>query len=173
MRSLGISLRSSSPHRAGQLHDLFTNPNVLLTDILRNLFPTQNWLITVIHSAIISAILGTIHSLIWASSSLLIFLTQKFRYIPNSQGLSKQFAIVCVGAAVLTNFTLITNTALFFYFTALGHVFPYITSIITLLTMKNEWHSRQNIKTLMGLTAALTIFVFALEGVIVEIKNIF
>ena len=151
---------------------VFTNPDVLLTDILRDLFPAQHWLITVIHSAIISAILGTIHSLIWASSNLLIFLTQKSRHIPSPQGFSKQLAIVCVGAAVLMNFTVITNTALFFYFTALGHVFPYITSMITLLTMKKEWRSRQNIKTLMGLAAALAIFVFALEGVIVEIGNL-
>jgi hypothetical protein len=40
--------------------------------------------------------------------------------------------------------------------------------MITLLTIKQEWQSRRNIKTIFGIITALAIFIFAAEGLVQE-----
>ena len=154
--------------------EYFTSPDVPLTGILAQQFPTHGWLINIINLAIASSILGTIHSMLWASSSLCSFLLKKialpFRTIGNLSETAS--AVLLAGVAIFGTYSTITNPFLFFYITSACVVFAYISSIITLLTIKKEWQSRQNVKTMMGLTTALIIFVFAVEGIIQEISNI-
>ena len=62
---------------------------------------------------------------------------------------------------------------MFFDLTAIFIVFAYTMSMITLLTIKKEWQSGQNVKTILGIVTATIIFIFAAEGLIEEIIKLF
>lgn len=147
----------------------FTSPMMPLAAALKTVFPNLSWPIAAIHMAVLSAIVGTIHSMIWASSSLLISLVKEFKNRPaqllvSQKILTPQWAVLLVGIAIFISFATLKNIDLFFSLTAIFMVFAYTSAIITLLTMRREWESGQNIKTLIGLGTALTIFIFAVEG---------
>ena len=145
---------------------LFSSPHTPLADTLKLVFPNSPWIITVIHIAILSAILGTIHSIIWGSSNLLIALTKKFKNnlaktLIKTQTLNQKTSVLFIGICTFIGYTIIKNMDLFFDLTAICLVFAFITSMITLLTIKKEWKSGRNIVTLVGIGTALLIFSFA------------
>lgn len=153
---------------------LFTSPRVLVPDILAQLFPQNSWLIRGIHLSILSAILGTIHSMIWGASNLLLQLFDRLSS-PHSQRFissffaTQQSAVILIGLCVALSYVSISNLDLFFCFAAIFVVFAYIMSMITLLTLKEEWHSGQNKKTIIGIATACVIFFFAAEGLIASL----
>lgn len=149
----------------------FSDPLIPLSQTLMQVFPANPWMLWVIHLAILSAILGTIHSMIWSSSNLLTLLAKKLKnpvakYLESRGFLSAQMSVLLIGIAITIGYTTLKNPNLFFYFTAVFIVFAYMTSIITLLTLRAEWKSKQNIKTLLGLATALMIFFFAAQGLV-------
>ncbi|MEX0939816.1 MAG: APC family permease [Candidatus Babeliales bacterium] len=142
-----------------------------LSEILETIFPHNKWLIFGIHVSILSAIIGTIHSMIWSSSALLISYLRKFKTLFIQQLFEKNLmnqknAVLFVGVCILISFLTLKNIDLFFSFTALFIIFAFATSMITLLTLKKEWQSKENIKTVIGLITAGVIFCFALKGII-------
>jgi len=150
---------------------LFSSPSAPLTEALGQVFPNSQWVIGIIHLAILSAILGTIHSIIWGSSNLLMSLMKKLespisKKLVTSKALNIQTAVLLIGIASFASFATIRNLDLFFDFTALFLVTAYVSAMITLLTMKKEWKSGQNIKTLLGIATALLIMTFALQDVV-------
>lgn len=48
----------------------FTNPTMSIASVLKIAFPDLTWPIAAIHLSVLSAIIGTIHSMIWSSSNL-------------------------------------------------------------------------------------------------------
>lgn len=149
---------------------LFTNPCIPLSETLAVVFPNYEWLLTIIHLAILSAIIGTIHSMIWSSSALLLSLAQTIdprlgQIVAAQDPAANRAAVLIISAGILTTFLLITNLNLFFSLTALGIITAQILSLITLLTIKHEWKSGQNMITVIGMCTALTIFYFAAEGI--------
>lgn len=155
---------------------VFASPSVLVSDILAQLFPHNTWIITTIHLSILSAILGTIHSMIWSSSNLFVQILAKLtspwghRIATSFLGTQKG-ALLLVGFCISLSYISISNQDLFFYFTALGIVFAYILSMITLLTIKDEWISGQNIKTMIGIITASVILFFSAEGLVHSIQQ--
>ena len=145
----------------------FTDASITISQALSVMFPHHTWLIGAIHVAIISATLGTIHSIIWSSSSLFQFIVKKLRGPSNAPSL--RVSVLAVSAVIFACFAGLANLDLFFNLTAICIVFAYITAMITLLLNKKEWKSRANIITLFGLVAACIIFTFAMEGTITEI----
>lgn len=150
--------------------DLFKNPCVPLSDILGVVFPQYEWLLVIIHMAILSAIIGTIHSMIWSSSALLVSLARTVdvrlahALSPNDPS-AHRAAVLVISAGITTTFTLISNLNLFFSLTALCIIAAQLLSLITLLKRPEEWKSGQNIITVIGICTALTIFYFAAEGI--------
>jgi len=152
--------------------NLFENPNYpLLTDVLRVRFPGNNLIIWAVHISILSAMLGTVHSMIWSTSSALSSLidiaskgTQKAWHITQQQ------CVPIVGLLIFSTFWLLKNQGLFFGFTALFMVSAYIGTMLMLLTIKKEWTSGRNICTLIGLTTASTILYFSIELIINSLK---
>jgi len=145
-----------------------------LPDVLKINFPNHPWLVTAINFSILSAILGTIHSMVWTSSNLLISIFKKLKssfakHLLATGVVNKTTSVLFVGTCILISFLTIKNLNLFFNLTAIFIVFAYVTSIITLLTIKQEWKSKQNIKTILGILTASVIFIFALQGIIEEI----
>jgi len=154
-----------------------TNPLVPITDTLQQIFPAHGWLLIILHLSILSAIIGTIHSMIWASSHLLLLLSDKIKNpmlhkLRTSGKLNEQSAVLIVGVLIGIVFICLKNISLFFYITAIGIVLAYLLSMITLLTIPSEWKSKHNIKTIIGIITALAIFYFAIEGFITEIVKL-
>lgn len=154
--------------------DLFTSAETPLTETLKHIFPQTTWLIWVIHVSILSAVLGTIHSMIWGSSALLIALVKKLKSKPaksliSSNILNSKTSVLAIGTGIMTGFLTINNIDLFFNLTALCIISSYTLSIITLLTMKEEWRSGQNIKTVLGIATASLMLIFAMQGIIGQI----
>lgn len=155
----------------------FSNPSIKLSEILQLLFPNNPWFIWLIHTSILSAILGTIHSMIWASSNLLQLIVKKLKSpiaqkIQASHYINEKTSVLLIGLAIFTSYSSINNLGLFFYLTAIFVVFAFTLSMITLLTIRSEWRSRRNIKTIFGIVTAISIFIFAVEGLVQEIIKI-
>jgi amino acid transporter len=151
--------------------ELFSNPNIPISETLRVLFPQKTWMIGLIHLSILSAIVGTIHSMIWSSSALFLALLKQFKSatvhsLLANNIITQRVAVVLVGIGIFVAFSSLHNIDLFFNLTALFIVFAYITSIITLLTIKKEWERSYNIPTLLGIGTALMIIYFAVEGLV-------
>ncbi len=134
-----------------------------LPDILSKIFYQSPWFIFSIRISILSAILGTVHSMIWGSASLFGFLTQK---INRSLKISPAVSVACVGVFIFTTFSTLHDINLFFDITALFLITALIMAMITLLTIKSEWQSGNNTKTVLGIVTATTIFYFAAEGLV-------
>lgn len=152
----------------------FTNPNMRVSEVLSLLFPHYWWMVKLIDFSILSAIVGTVHSMIWSSSCLLKDIVTKVRnpFIKrcvNAGYIRNKTIVLFIGISILMSFALLNNLNLFFYLTALFIAFAFIMSMITLLTIKQEWKNQQNIQTVCGILTATTIFIFALEGIICEL----
>ena len=151
----------------------FTDSSISLYRILQIVLPGHPWLLGLVHFSILSAIIGTIHSMIWASSSLLVAYLKKMKNsniqkLISTQVITNRTAILCIGFCIFITFYTLNGMDLFFSLTSLFLIFAFITSMITLLTLKSEWQSGQNIKTILGLLTALVIFYFALEGLLLS-----
>jgi len=149
----------------------------LLPDILKITFPNHPWLISLVTLSIISAILGTIHSAVWGISHLKFSFFQKIKApavknLIEKSILNKKVCVLLIGLFILTVALTIQKEDLFFSFAAIFIVFAYITSITTLLFIKSEWKSKQNIKTILGMVTATIIFIFAVQGVVTELAKL-
>ncbi len=145
----------------------FSNPNVLIPDILANTFPDKIWLIRSVHLSILSAVLGTIHSMVWSSGTLLVSLLKKFKnntvqHLIKNNILNNRTAVLLIGLSILITVSTIKNAALFSSLTALAIITAFLLSIVTLLTLKTEWSSGRNIQTVIGIITAVAILYFAL-----------
>jgi len=173
----------------GALYTLFIGAIILSTplnlfatkelpEVLKITLPEYPWIVNIINISILSAIIGTIHSMIWASGCLLLSLFKKMKNPILKKSLlknilNKKVCILLSGLVIYVSFLVIKRQDLFFSLAALFIVFSYITSIITLLFIKEEWQSGQNIKTLIGIATALMIFVFAAQDLIQETAKLF
>ncbi len=141
---------------------LFVDPRIPLPIILKSIFPTNTWILTAVHISILSAIIGTIHSMIWSSSALMVSLANQIW----GARLPQRLAVLIIGFGIFLTFMFLKNIDLFFYLTAIFILLAYSLSIITLLTIKDEWKGGRNLITIGGLITAGMIFYFAVEGLI-------
>ena len=152
----------------------FTHPEIPISDVLKIVFPDHMWLIGIIHVSILSAMIGTVHSMIWSSSALLIAYLKKFKShivqnLLQKNIINDRIAVLFVGFCIFITFSTLKSVDLFFSLTALFIVFAYISSMITLLTMKSEWESKQNVYTVLGLLTASVILIFAAQGLVASL----
>ncbi|HEV2917280.1 MAG TPA: amino acid permease [Candidatus Babeliales bacterium] len=150
---------------------LFNNPLMPLSTILNMRFPGNYWLIMMIHMSILSAIVGTIHSMIWSSSSLALSLgsigSKAIRlYTKQWPAFAQRIAVFCIGIGITTTFFSLSNLDLFFSCTALFIIASFILSFITLLTIQSEWRNGHNIIVIIGMSTAFIILYFALQGLL-------
>jgi len=150
--------------------DLFKQFPGPIAGPLSVIFPHSKWVIECVHIASISAILGTLHSMIWSSGSLYLTFMKKFRNKPTQLLLAHgimnhRTATLCMGLAIFASYKTFTNT-MFFNFTAIFLLLAFSLSMITLLALKEEWNSGQNYITLAGLATAGLIFYFAVTDLL-------
>ena len=154
--------------------NLFTDARIPVSETLSIIFPEHPWMINIIHFAILSAIIGTIHSMIWSSSNLLTLILKRVKSKTVSNLLANNIinnktAVLLVGACISISYISLKSLNLFFSLTAIFIVFAYITSMIALLMIPSEWKSGRNIITILGIGTALLIFTFATQGFLVEL----
>lgn len=142
--------------------ELFANPRIPLSIVLSSIFPNNPWILTVVHISILSAVLGTIHSMIWSSSALIVSLFKQAHGIT----LHHRVAVLIVGFCISLSFLFLKNIDLFFSLTAMFIIFAYTLSLFTLFTIKDEWKEGKNWVTIGALITAGVIFYFAFEGVL-------
>lgn len=142
---------------------------------LTHVFPGQEWILTAIHVSSISAILGTLHSMIWSSGSLLLTFFKKLR-----NGFTRRLltdgiingatSILLIGAGIYTSFATL-NDDMFINFTFIFLILAYTLSMATLLTLKSEWKSGQNYITLAGFFTAIFMSYFAITNCMPLLKS--
>lgn len=142
-----------------------------LPKTLAVVFPNNKWLLTSIYISILSAVLGTLHSMIWSASALIIAYLKRFKCsaihsLAHSKWLTQSTAVFFLGCCIFVSFATLKNIDLFFSLTSIFIVFALSASIITLLTLKKEWQSGNNIKAVIGLLTAAVILYFAIEGLL-------
>lgn len=153
---------------------LFTDPRIPVSETLATVFPEHPWLINIIHFAILSAIIGTIHSMIWSSSNLLTSILRRFKNqtisgLLASNTLNNKTSVLLVGALIAISYMTFTSLNLFFSLTAIFIIFAFAASMLTLLLIPSEWKSGRNIVTLLGMGTALLMFTFAAQGFLTEL----
>ena len=151
---------------------IFTsNVNITIPQALQLLFPQYTFIVGLINFAIISAMVGTVHSMIWAGSELLF----SFGTITRSQSIQKLFksglitqktTVLICGLIIFAFFYVIPTKDIFFTLTSLGLIFTYMTTMIALLFEPAEWKSGQNIKTILGLATASIIFWISVQKLV-------
>ncbi|MBP9764836.1 APC family permease [Candidatus Babeliales bacterium] len=143
-------------------------------EVLAYAFPEHPWIVSSIDIAIIFSIMGTIHAVIWACSELL-FSYLKVIKIPAlskaiTQGRINKKTSVCLASLIMiTVFLTVEKMDIFFSLTNVCVLFAFITSIISLLFIKQEWKSGKNYVTLIGLLSACAIFGIALQNLVFTI----
>ncbi len=142
----------------------FTDATVPLSHVLLQAFPQQSWLVKGIHCGILVTIMGTVHSMIWSLSALLIACAKRIGGA--SFQLTQRQAVLVIGLAVGISALAFKSLNLFFSLTALFIIVGLALSIVPLvLPYKNGRTSDKVIGTL-GLIAAALIFICAFDGVI-------
>jgi len=156
---------------------IFAGTKPLLTNILKVTFPNHPWIISIVTLSIASAILGTIHSMVWGISNLMLsfFKKTKSNIVQNlisKNILNKKATVLLAGAFIFLSYSTIKNINLFFNLTAIFIVFAYVTSMITLLFIEKEWKSKQNIITVLGIATSMIMLIFATQGIAQELTKL-
>ena len=144
----------------------FNSPDDLSNALLKT-FPNYPWLIEIIHVSIVSAVVGTIHSMVWASGSLVTSLADKIK--PNNKLFSTNTkSVLAVGLGILTSFLLLKERRLFFDLTALFIIFSYVSSMLALVLGKRK--NKITFDTYLGLSTAMIIVGFAIHDLIIIVS---
>lgn len=142
---------------------LFTSASIPLSDVLLSVFPNYTWLVHGIRVAIIITIAGTIHSMIWALSNLMVSCLHKTENFKNV--LTQKSAVVVIGLGIAVACLTLKSIDLLFNLTALFIVFTYASAIVVLL-VKPENRSPYNVAiATCGLLTAAIIFTCAFAGI--------
>lgn len=139
--------------------ELFTSPEIPLSDVLAQQFPQYPWIVECVRISIIITIIGTIHAMLWALSELISSCSKEV----SARGLSAHEATMLCTALILVCLWGIDSIDLFFSITALLVTLAYAASIVPLITvLKRSWHDYAI--GIVGLTAAFIIILCAADG---------
>jgi len=152
-----------------------TDPSAQLSDLLGAQFPGYPWLVTLIHYAILSALLGTIHSMIWGSGMLLLdlFRTMKNRFIQNALThnlINQKVSVLIIASGIALTYSTLQSIDLFFSLTAIFLIVSFIASMITLLVDRKNKTTSSLVVNMLGLLTAGIILFFAIEEVLRELR---
>lgn len=150
---------------------LFMGERELLTNILTATFPGNQAIIMVVHFAILSAIAGTLHSMIWATSHLSMTTLGKFKNkhvktILNKGYFNNSMSAIMIGALTILTAMTLKNINLFFSFTALFILIAIATAIPALFKLKLVKGPGMIIKTVIGCTTIVMMCAFSVQGIL-------
>jgi amino acid transporter len=152
----------------GLPRSLFASASMPLSFVLMSSFPNLTWLVALIDWAIIITIVGTIHSMIWAVSSMLVDACNKTALLKNK--LSQKNSLIILGSTMIASFLLFTSIDLLFSLTALFIVFSYALVILPLLLKPKGRCAYQVTIATLGLITAAIIFSCGVYGALLALK---
>jgi len=137
----------------------FSDPTVAVSDILLKVFPGYTWLVELIHVAILSAMVGTVHSMLWSAGSLLsAFLKQiridLFQHLSKKGYIEDRWSVLLIAIGIFLSFVCLSDIDLFFSLTALFIICAFMLSMITLLVDRKRLSKGQQLQVVIGLAAA-------------------
>ncbi len=150
---------------------IFSSAAIPLSVPLEELFPDKLWLIKIIHLSITISFLSVINAVIWATSTLFISLTHKFKSkqgkeFAHSKKLTPATSVLLMGAIIGTVFTLFNDIKLFFTYASLFIMFAFSTSLFALYKVRSKLSAAQKTQAVVGTLTACLILGFALERLI-------
>lgn len=140
--------------------ELFPTSDTALASVLKQVFPQYPLLIDGINWAIIITIIGTLHAMMWAVSSLIVSIARKI-----ARPISQTVSIIFVSCAIIAASIFFTSIDLLFSIAAVGIVSAYMSAMITLITYKKERTASQIWIASIGLLTAGIICICALDGI--------
>lgn len=144
-----------------------------LSTIIAALFPSHLWLAKAIHISIISAVLGTMHAILWTSSNLLQALVKNTVLIRNAIShtfMHSHFIWTCmVALAVAVIFAVVDNINLFFNLAAITMVTPYLCALLTLFFVPQSKRWSDYVINSIAVITAGTIIFFAAQDILDKI----
>ncbi len=153
---------------------LFTDPSMPITEALGKVLRYGKWILPFINIAIVSAVSGVLHSMIWSSSSLTFSLLKNLKS-PWIKSWIKQDIINTRTCVLLVAIPIILchlpapNFDLVFPFVAASIVIAYILTMLGLMSTKYN----KSVITYIGLLTALVIVVSAFSAIYMEILKLF
>ena len=144
-----------------------------LSEILSSLFQ-HGWLLELIHAAILSAVLGTVHSMIWASGELFTALVRQTSTGTKQKKLKQlatpQNAVLTIATLILGVYLTLGDPNIFFNLTALFMMCAFGLAMTTLVFDAKRSSTFDKAKTYIGLATAVAIFYFAAENIVEVVK---
>ena len=146
---------------------------VTLSHVLEQALPSVTLLSTVLLIGAMFGIIGTIHSMLWATSTLLTDILKKVKLDSVQKLFDKNLwndftsTIISTGIMLLSAF--LFHAKALVRLTDVLLLIPSILSIISLFFIKEEWEGGRNIITIIALIGGVIMFCFASWGFIESI----
>lgn len=145
-------------------NELFTHASLPITTPLSQVLTFGRWIVPMISFAIITAVSGVIHSMIWSSSSLLHSLfknakTPMIKNAVNSNTLSTRMAVFLIGSAMILFHIARIPLGVIFPYVAASILLSYMLTMFALLKTKY----RTSPVTWIGFATATVIFGASLQ----------
>lgn len=133
-------------------HDALNGRAQTFIDTLAVQFPHHTWLLTVINIAVISALAGTIHSMLWSLKGALMSFKHNFSLRPRVTMLMQYIMGIIVILCMV-----ITSPGTFFSLTALCVVPTYFVTIATIFIQPSQFTLTTKICGIIGWVATIII----------------
>lgn len=146
----------------GLPRELFLTADTSLATVLKTVFPHYPILIDAINWAIIITIIGTLHAMMWAVSTLVVSIARKTKHF---DFIDQTTAVIGVTVSIAAASIFFTSIGLFFNIAAIGIVSAYMSAMISLLVHKKNRTRSQVVIASIGLLTAGIICICALDGI--------
>lgn len=144
----------------------FSSPTTPLSYPLEELFPDKSWLISIIHISITISFLSVINAVIWATSSLFISITHKFKSRSGKKiadTITPRTSVLLMGIIIGIAYSTVDNIKLFFAFANIFIMFAFVASLIALYKERSKLTTTRQVQAVIGVLTACVIFGFAIE----------
>ena len=143
-------------------HSVINQSPKTFIDALALTFPQHGWLLSMVNIGVISALTGTIHSMLWSLKAVISSLKNDFKPFPFRPASLLLYAIVCIfGMCVVIN-----APGTFFSLTALCVVPTYFVTVATIFVRPSQFNTTTKICGVVGWIAAIIITLSALYTLI-------
>ena len=149
--------------------------NSTLSHVLERVFPSMPVLSFAVLIGALFGIVGTLHSMLWTTSTLLTDVLKKAKAQPIKTMFAKKIwtnkvpIFACTGVMIASS--LIGAPMVLIELTVLFMVLPNLLSIINLFLMKEEWTSGRNIVTVIAFLGGCAMLYFAFRSFLAQLLS--
>jgi amino acid transporter len=145
-------------------------PKELISHLLAKTYPAFSWLATLIAISLVPTILGTIHSMVWGASMLVVSLinvsSASCLTCVRASAYKNQLGVLLVGAGICVSLLTFTSLNLFFSLTAVFIVSAYLSALVALLKNTRAYRLRDWVVVIGGIKVAVIIFLCAVYSLV-------